>query len=100
MRFVFGHKCCPPMSHMKQASPNGVATSEILIPVLAGLYLGFVLLASMAVGASGNCAHVTAGGDFLRSSGQPGGCGGRLVGSQRSEPKTFNPLTADDADSQ
>jgi peptide/nickel transport system substrate-binding protein len=42
------------------------------------------------------CVHAPEGADFLRTTGHQGICGGRLVVSQRSEPKTFNPLIAGD----
>jgi peptide/nickel transport system substrate-binding protein len=84
---------------MNQALQYVVASSKILVHVLAALCLGGALRASTAAVPTGNCTHVPAGDDTLRSSGQPGFCGGRLVVSQRSEPKTFNPVNAGDADS-
>src|SRR3954447_5597821 len=45
---------------------------------------------------SGTCANVGSAEDFLTVKGEIGQCGGRLVISKRSEPKTLNPLTAFD----
>lgn len=48
--------------------------------------------------ASGACASlVNSAGDFLPLKGEAGQCGGRLVISEHSEPKTFNPLVVGDS---
>jgi peptide/nickel transport system substrate-binding protein len=44
----------------------------------------------------GACTYVNGTEDFLTVRGEIGQCGGRLVISKRSEPKTLNPLTAAD----
>ena len=45
---------------------------------------------------SDTCTYADSSGDFLTVKGEIGQCGGRLVISKRSEPKTFNPLLAMD----
>src|SRR4051794_24930254 len=42
------------------------------------------------------CAAVKNAEDFATTAGETGHCGGQLVISRRSEPKTLNPLTAAD----
>jgi peptide/nickel transport system substrate-binding protein len=56
-----------------------------------------------ALPAAGSCVtddrqakEANTGGDFLTVGGVPGQCGGALVVSRRSEPKTLNPLIAGD----
>ena len=69
----------------------------MLMPIFLALSLG---QNAHEVHVAQSCAHAPEGADFLRTTGQRGICGGRLVVSQRSEPKTFNPLIAGDFYSQ
>lgn len=85
---------------MNQALQNVIPNSAILAPILLGLSLGAQPPKMEAVPLAALCAHAPDGADFLRTTGQRGICGGRLVVSQRSEPKTFNPLIAGDSNSQ
>ncbi len=77
---------------MNQALQNAIASSTLLTPIFAILSLGSLVHGDPGAGWVRACAHAPLNGDFLTSSGQPGVCGGRLVVSQRSEPKTFNPM--------
>ena len=86
---------------MNQAFQNVIASSTILARARSCVELGSCCcVAGTAAGLNGQlrpCAcrtPISSG-----RSGQPGICGGRLVVSQRSEPKTFNPMIAGDADS-
>ncbi len=54
---------------------------------------------SAAQSQSGVCTYVSGAEDLLVLKGDVGQCGGRLVISKRSEPKTLNPLTAMDGNS-
>ncbi len=84
---------------MNQALQNVIPIRALLTPILLVLSLGQSLEA-VSVSPAQLCAHAPEDGDFLRTAGQRGSCGGRLVVSQRSEPKTFNPLIAADSNSQ
>ena len=84
---------------MNQALQNVIPIRALLTPILLVLSLGQSLEAA-PVSPAQLCAHAPEDGDFLRTAGQRGSCGGRLVVSQRSEPKTFNPLIAADSNSQ
>ena len=75
--------------------------AEIAI-CLSTLFIPFSLIASISgsrfapQSRSSACTYVNGTEDFLTVRGEIGQCGGRLVTSKRSEPKTFNPLTAID----
>jgi peptide/nickel transport system substrate-binding protein len=83
------------MNHALQT----VISSPALVPILLALSLAASARKVVAAPVPQVCAQAPEGADFLRTAGQGGICGGRLVVSQRSEPKTFNPLIAADANS-
>jgi peptide/nickel transport system substrate-binding protein len=76
-----------------------VISSPALVPILLALSLAASPRRVNAVPVAQLCAQAPEGADFLRTAGQGGICGGRLIVSQRSEPKTFNPLIAADTNS-
>jgi peptide/nickel transport system substrate-binding protein len=78
---------------MRPSLQNVLAASAIL----AGLNSGGILLGDPA---AGSCYQTPSPGDFLRVAGESGVCGGRIVVSQRSEPRTLNPIVAADVNSQ
>lgn len=69
-------------------------TETRMIALLLLLSMGAVSSGSQS--AVGSCVYVSSVGDLLPVTGEAGQCGGRLVISKRSEPKTFNPLILGD----
>src|SRR4051812_40841420 len=85
---------------MSQTLQSPTATSFVFASILIVLSAGSGALPANAGPSSGTCTHVGGEVEFFTSSGQRGICGGRVIVSQRSEPKTFNPITAADFSSQ
>src|SRR4051812_1402589 len=81
---------------MNQALHNVMPSPPLLALILVAWSLGagaHLLAASPSTRA---CTEASEKADFLRIAGEPGVCGGRLVVSLRSEPRTFNPAAAVD----
>src|SRR4051812_42193515 len=81
---------------MNHALQRAIPRPMLVGPIIAILSLGSLTGGEIARAASRVCAHALPGGEFLKRSERPGVCGGRLVVSQRSEPKTFNPIIPTD----
>lgn len=62
----------------------------LVAPIVA--ILSFALAGDSVALVTQVCTHAPSNGEFLKISEQRGVCGGRLVVSQRSEPKSFNPI--------
>jgi len=56
----------------------------------------FILWCALAAVSAAAPAQASAQEELLRTASEPGKRGGKLVIAQRSEPRTFNPMTAVD----
>ena len=75
------------------------AEIAVCLPILLGpfsLIAGTSELPLTAQPSSSVCTSISSTEEFLSVKGEIGQCGGRLIISKRSEPKTLNPLTAID----